>query len=193
MDFTLKNTLPLLEIHRYLGGGKVFTVVIDGKCGVGKSTLAKKIKEYLDTKQLETYILPLDGFIRPKKYRTFYSTPEDYDLNRVVNEVLIPLKNGDKAIFYLYDWDSDSFKTKTLIELPAVLIIEGVNSCDELLKDYLDFTIFLNLDKQTRNQRVLKRGDFTQKEFETWSETEDEIFKKRDIENYYDLIYKIII
>jgi uridine kinase len=189
MDSTLKNALPLSKIYTYLKSGKVFAIAIDGKCGAGKSTLAEDIKKYLKANSFEISIIHLDSFIRPKKFRSYYSSPKDYDFERVLNEVLIPLKNGKRALFDLYDWSSDSFKKQDIINPPTVLIIEGVNSCDKSLKDYMDFMIFVNLDKETRKQRVLKRGDFTQKEFEVWSEAEDEIYKQRDIENYYDFVY----
>ncbi len=189
MDLILN--LPLLKIKKYLNEKKIFTIAIDGKCGAGKTTLAKHLKEYFDKYSLPCVIVHLDNFIYPKKFRSFYSTPKDYDINRFLKEVLIPLKNSKTAAFCLYSWTDDNFSKKQIINPPIILLVEGVNSADKSLNVFLDFKIFINLDKKIRQQRVLKRGNFSKKEFEFWSKTESEIFKNRDIENYYDFIYNV--
>ncbi len=83
----------------------------------------------------------------------------------------------------LYDWDNDSFLQEISLTNDKIIIIEGVNSADKSIKSYIDYSIFIKAKKEKRLQRVLKRGDFTLKEFKVWQKSEKEIFKDKILKN----------
>ena len=188
MDFT-HNTSLLSKVETSLDRKKFCLIGCDGFCGSGKTTFAKDLKNFFNSYNFQTAIIHLDNFIKEKKFRSNYASVYDYDLSRVKKELLIPLKNRQIASFKLYDWDSDSFKKSLSIKPYGIIIIEGVNSCGKEIKEFFDICIFIRCKKELRQKRVNLRGDFTKKEFEYWSSSEEEIFKTRDIEKYYDFIY----
>jgi len=188
MDFT-HNTSLLSRIKTIFDSKKFCLIGCDGLCGSGKTTFAKDLQNFLNLSNLKSIVIHLDNFIKEKKYRSNYSTIYDYDILRVKKELLKPLKNRQTTSIKLYDWNSDSFKKSLLIKPNGVIIIEGVNSCNEEIKNFFDICIFIKAIKELRKKRVELRGDFTEKEFEYWSKSEEEVFKKRDIEKYYDFIY----
>ena len=188
MDFTLDKTL-LSKVKTTLDSKEFCLIGCDGFCGAGKTTFAKNLQNFFNSNKLKSIAIHLDNFIKEKKYRSFYSSVYDYDILRVKQELLMPIQNGKIASFKLYDWDSDSLKENLSIKPYGIIIIEGVNSCDKEIKNFFDICIFIRCKKELREKRVISRGDFTKEEFEYWSKSEEEIFKDRDIEKYYDFIY----
>jgi len=188
MDFTHNSSL-LSRIKTILDSKEFCLIGCDGLCGAGKTTFAKDLQNFFTFYNYKTTIIHLDNFIKEKKYRSTYCNVYDYDIDRIKKELLIPLKNTQTTSVKLYDWNSDSFKKSLFIKPNGIIIIEGVNSCGEEIKNFFDICIFIKAIKELRKKRVELRGDFTKKEFEHWSKSEEEIFKKRDIEKYYDFIY----
>ena len=188
MDFT-HNTSLLSKAKVCLDSKEFCLIGCDGFCGAGKTTFVKDLQKFFILHNLKVEIIHLDNFIKEKRYRSIYSTLYDYDLSRVEKELLKPLKNRQTTLCKLYDWVSDSFKESISLKPEGIIIVEGVNSCDEKIKKYFDICIFIKAKKELREKRVELRGDFTKVEFEHWTKSEEEIFKDRDIEKYYDFIY----
>ncbi len=188
MDFT-HNTSFLSRVETSLDRKKFCLIGCDGFCGAGKTTFSKDLQNFFVQLDCKTTLIHLDNFIKEKKYRSTYCNVYDYDLLRVKKELLIPLKNCQPATVKLYDWDSDSFKNRLFLKPDGIIMLEGVNSCDEEIKKFFDICIFIKAKKELREKRVELRGDFTKVEFKHWSKSEEEIFKNRDIEKYYDFIY----
>ena len=188
MDF-IHNTSLLSRVETSLGRKKFCLIGCDGFCGAGKTTFSKDLQKFFTQLGYKTTLIHLDNFIKEKKYRSTYANVLDYDLSRIKKELLIPLKNESTATFKLYDWDSDGFIKSLSVKPHGIIIIEGVNSCDEDIKNFFDICIFIDSEKELRKKRVESRGNFTKKEFEHWSKSEENIFKKRVIEKYYDFIY----
>ncbi len=187
MDSILEK-LPLFDFLVKLKSGKCCIVSIAGYCGAGKTSFAKKLQDLLFVKNYKSQILHLDNFIKPSNKRDIYSTVYDYDMLRLEQEFLIPIKTIGKAKFALYDWKSDSLSQKTDFANDKIIIIEGVVSVTKSIKKYIDYSIFIKTDEQKRLQRVLQRGDFTLKEFKIWQKSEKEFFADIDIKEYFDLI-----
>ncbi len=187
MDFTLNDIVEYVlklyrkEVSPFIG--------IDGFCGSGKSTLAATLKKEFNLRGIKTFIISTDNFIRPKNQRELFATVFDYDYKRLKVELLKPLKETGKAKTKFYEWKSDSFRDINITLDGEIVIVEGVNSVNEMTKEFYELKIFIDCNNKTREKRVSKRGDFTKNEFAIWSNSETKLFKNRDINKYYDFIY----
>lgn len=84
---------------------KIYIIGIDGLGGSGKSTLANSLKLQLQNLNYPSYILHIYYFIHPKFIRYNNSKEEWYYYYNIqwrydylLNEILVPVKNGDKIL-----------------------------------------------------------------------------------------------
>ncbi|WP_432360099.1 AAA family ATPase [Sporosarcina sp. UB5] len=155
---------------------KARLIGIDGLGGSGKTTLARILEG-----QLENVVLfHIDDFIHPRKIRYDESFPEweayyhkQWRYDYLINTILQPLANGlsiDKSIEF-YNKEEDLYiREQITIPVDTKVIIEGVFLQREELRKYLDFVIYIDVDKDTRLKRVLER--------DTYIGTEEEIIAK---------------
>lgn len=146
---------------------KTYVIGIDGLGGAGKSTIVNSLKLELNNKGHECYILHIDDFINKREIRyndskeqwyCYYNIQWRYDY--LIKEILEPIKRGEeiKKGIELYDKENDEYTVKQIyIPKGEILILEGVFLQRKELKDYLDFTIYLDVEKEVRLKRVLKR------------------------------------
>lgn len=166
------------------------TIAIDGRCGSGKTTLANKLKEYLDC-----HIFHMDDFYLQVCQRTKerYNEPGgNVDRERFKKEVLDPLNNQQDVLYRPLDCSSMSISEGTVYPYKPINIIEGSYSCHpELIEDY-DLTIFVDIDESLRHKRIEERNGkealnmFTKK----WIPLEEKYFSCFDIQNHCDFYFK---
>lgn len=149
---------------------KIYVVGIDGLGGAGKSTIVNSLELELNKNGYECYILHIDDFINKREIRyndskeqwyCYYNIQWRYDY--LIKEILEPIKRGEeiKKVIELYDKENDKYNVKQIyIPKGAILILEGVFLQRKELKDYLDFTIYLDVEKEIRLKRVLKRDGY---------------------------------
>lgn len=149
---------------------KTYVIGIDGLGGAGKSTIVNSLKLELNNKRHECYILHIDDFINKREIRyddskeqwyCYYNIQWRYDY--LIKEILEPIKRGEeiKKGIELYDKENDEYTAKQIhIPKGEILILEGVFLQRKELKDYLDFTIYLDVEKEVRLKRVLKRDGY---------------------------------
>lgn len=151
---------------------KIYFVGIDGLGGAGKSTIVNSLELELELNknEYECYILHIDDFINKRKIRyndskeqwyCYYNIQWRYDY--LIKEILEPIKRDEEIqkVIELYDKENDKYNVKQIyIPKGAILILEGVFLQRKELKDYLDFTIYLDVEKEIRLKRVLKRDGY---------------------------------
>ncbi|QTD42652.1 uridine kinase [Sporosarcina sp. Te-1] len=139
---------------------------IDGLGGAGKSTIAEKIQREV----VGSVLLHIDDFIHPEHVRNAEGLEpwkayyfEQWRYTYLIENILEPIRTGKpierKIEFYLKSEDS---YVEKWIHIPAggLLIIEGVFLQRAELRDYFDTVIFVDMDKETRIQRVLERDSY---------------------------------
>ena len=143
------------RIDALLCSGKTVVIAIDGNCTAGKTTLASVLEEEYDCNVFHMD----DFFLRPEQ-----RTPERYaqpggnvDYERFQEEILQPLKAGEA-----FSYRPFACKTFTLSEAVQVMprqlnIVEGTYSLHPYFEDPYDLRIFLSVDKQTQQERILQR------------------------------------
>ena len=175
------------EIYKQKGH---VTIAIDGRCGSGKTTLANKLKEYLDC-----HIFHMDDFYLQEYQRTYerYNEPGgNVDRERFKKEVLDPLKNQQDVHYRPIECSSMSISEGTVYPYKPINIIEGSYSCHpELIDDY-DMTIFLDIDESLRYKRIEERNgkEALNMFIKKWIPLEEKYFSSFDIQNHCDFYFK---
>jgi uridine kinase len=142
---------------------KVFLVAVDGHGGSGKSLFAKRLADALKTAGVFSDIVPIDGFPLQEKDSDFLTlkdypevkTPFKIDAQRLIQEVLEPLRSGKVSNYEIRDWWSKNKHTTHTLQPKGLIIVEGSYSLLPELRSYYDFTIFIDTPlKQSRDQAV---------------------------------------
>ncbi|WNS76303.1 AAA family ATPase [Bacillus sp. DTU_2020_1000418_1_SI_GHA_SEK_038] len=146
---------------------RIFIVGIDGLGGSGKTTFSKSLEKDLRNKGRKTSVLHIDDFIHPKfvryndsksEWECYYNLQWRYDY--LISEILMPIRMGhpiNKEI-ELYDKENDKYMNHHLkMDLDTVLIIEGVFLQRAEVRPFLDYVIYIDVPKEERLKRVLKR------------------------------------
>ena len=155
-------------------------LAIDGRCTSGKTTLAEQIE-----KSLPCNIVHIDDFYLPfsKRTKEVMATPGgNIDFERFEEEILLPLKEGKHAIYRPYDAHKDEYLSTGSLRADLPTIIEGSYSCHPKLRAFYDYTIFLDVSKETQQTRLLSRNPERFEQFETiWIPREEDYFTTYNI------------
>jgi len=138
-------------------------IAIDGAGGAGKSTLAARIAEGLDSSS----IVCLDDFARP-------SAP-GWDQGRFRHQVLQPLLAGHDACYQRWDWSTDAGAEWHRVRAGSIVLIEGVSSTRSELGDYWDLSIWVDTPRAIRLERGVQRdGEAMRSQWtDVWMPEED--------------------
>lgn len=175
------------EIYKQKGH---VTIAIDGRCGSGKTTLANKLKEYLDC-----HIFHMDDFYLQACQRTQerYNEPGgNVDRERFKKEVLDPLKNQQDVLYRPFDCSSMFISEGTVYPYKPINIIEGSYSCHPDLINAYNLTIFVDIDESLRHKRIEERNgkEALNMFIKKWIPLEEKYFSSFDIQNHCDFYFK---
>lgn len=132
-------TLPRID-------DKPFIVLIDGRSGAGKTTLANALGArvpYCSVLHLEDIYPGWDGL--------------DAAARSLVRDVLEPLRAGRAARFRRWDWEAGSPAEWSIVRPSGTVIIEGAGSLSRAAKRLASFSLWIELDAGTRKARALRR------------------------------------
>ncbi|MBD1557470.1 type I pantothenate kinase [Vibrio sp. S9_S30] len=178
-------------LHRFLNQKEhapPFVIGIAGSVAVGKSTTARLLKALLS--RWETHpkveLITTDGFLYPNKVLNENGLmqkkgfPESYDIKKLVQFVsdVKACKRNVKAPIYSH-LTYDITSNEKVVDLPDVLIIEGLNVLQSgmdyphdphrvFISDFLDFSLFVDAQPEMIQtwyvERFMKfrQGAFTQ-------------------------------
>ena len=163
-------------------------VAIDGRCGAGKTTIAKK----LETKFGCNVIHVDDFFLTPEKRTSerLAIPGGNADVERILSEVILPLKSEKPFSYRPYDCHAQSFGEPVNIIPHKLTVIEGSYSCHPELWDYYDMRVFVDIDSKTQLERIRKRnGTDAVKVFEErWIPLEEQYFDAFSIKERCDVV-----
>lgn len=162
-------------------------IAIDGPCGGGKTSIAKKINEELSYNilHMDDFYLPFDK--RDKNWTNIIAGHMDFD--RLIQNVLIPYKEKKKTNYISYDCHSDKFLQEIYLDLDKFLVIEGSYSTHTVLKQYVDVKIYVDIDREEQIKRLTKRNPKVVDKFlSMWVPFEDRYFEELKIKENSDLI-----
>jgi len=170
-------------------------VALDGRSGVGKSTLAAAV-----ARDLGAAVVHGDDFYRDMSDadRRALSPAEGvdryFDWERLRDEALIPLRERRAASFRCFDWAvGHGLGEGMTIEPRDLVIVEGVYSARPELEPLIDLRVLVALDEIERGQRLDRRAGGTDRHAPSawdarWDAAERVYFDTIRPEHEFDLV-----
>ena len=168
------NTL-IKKINELLSKKDFLIISIDGRCAAGKTTFADKLKKEIDCNVFHGD----DFFLRPEQRTSerLSQTGENIDYERLIAEVIIPLKNSESFSYRPFDCHTMDFGSEIYVTPKKINIIEGAYCCNRHLYDYADVHVFMDIDTETQRIRIIDRnGENAEIFFAKWIPMEEEYF-----------------
>ena len=143
-------------------------VLIDGRSGAGKSSLAEALIE----------AWPLPGRVQLVALDSLYPGWDGLaeGRTRVIDQVLIPHAKGQIGLWHRYDWELDQYiETETEAVDPSfALIVEGSGLLTPASARLGDVRVWLESPALVRKHRALTRdGDTYRPHWDRWAAQED--------------------
>ena len=174
----------LLEMLREVRKTKPRVIVAaDGMSASGKTTWAEAF-----TAEHGFSLVHIDDFF-PEPGRARFDVA--LDLERVLNEVLIPFSHGEKIRFIPFSCQTQVHGDEIMIQQNDVLVLEGVYSLHPYLRDMYDIKLFFRIDQEEQKRRLLKRnGPVYLKSFvNEWIPNENRYFDRYKVSEAADIMY----
>ncbi len=181
----------LFEKIETLSGNDRVIIAIEGGSGSGKTTLAQRLCE-----KYGCTVFHMDDFFLQKYQRT----PERYsevggniDRERFADEIILPLKENKEVVYRKFDCKTFELSQPIYVKPKKIVVVEGVYSMHLAFEKYYDFSVFLDIDKDTQRKRIEKRNtkQMAQRYFNEWLPLEKVYFEKTDIKNRCDAVVEI--
>ena len=143
---------------------------------------------------LDTAVIHIDDFFLRPFQRTAERLSEpggNFDRERFLKEVLLPLRSGEQPLFRPYNCHTDSFLEEIKVPEKKIYIIEGSYSCHPALKEFYDLSIFVTTTPKKQLERLEKRNkDLLQDFINKWIPYEEKYFKAFDILGGCDFVFE---
>ncbi|RKU14674.1 uridine kinase [Candidatus Poribacteria bacterium] len=157
-------------------------VAIDGPGGAGKSTLAQLLKEHLKTLGWLVAVVKHDDFYLPYSQRENQQVQvigRDFDWERLRDQVLTPIREGQSAHYQRYDWETDVLAEWRTISTSDAVLVEGVYTMRRELTHLYDLKIWVECPRAIRLARGIARdGEKARTLWEQdWMPKEDDYVK----------------
>ena len=176
----------LARLDDLLAKGRIL-LAIEGGSAAGKSTLGQLLQSVYNC----TVCHMDDFFLRPEQ-----RTPErlaqvggNIDIERFLEEVLIPLKNGTAVYYRRYDCSSSTILPAVPLTATPLTVIEGAYSMHPMAQGYYDLSVFLDVSPDTQRARIEKRNSppMAERFFSEWIPMEQRYFSHTYIRSRCDM------
>lgn len=178
--YQLKSFISYIKANN----NKIF-VAIEGKCTSGKTTLSNLLNNDFDI----TLLHADDFFLNDKQKEKEIPIGEYIDQERI-DKLLTDIKTNDTVIYQKYDCTNKCYLETTIKDVKDIIVLEGVYSYNSLLSKHFDYLVFVHVDKDIQNNRLLKRSSpFIYNKFITeWIPRENKYFDYFEILEKSDII-----
>ena len=147
-------------------------IAIDGPAGAGKSTLATRIQNGVDNSKVA--VVHMDDL-----YAGWENALTSTLTRTLENNIAAPAFEGKAFEYRKYDWIHNRFGEYRRIDVPDLLILEGVGAGQKVIRKYLDQLIWIDIEPEIGLARVLQRdGDYLETEMRVWQMRESEHFQR---------------
>ncbi len=160
-------------------------VAIDGRCGAGKTYLTD-----LFSREHPCRVIHMDAFYLPPERRAPQWEREiggNMDFERLVREVLLPLKQGTLHSYRPYYCSTGCLGEEILLPDAPLTILEGSYSHHPSLVKFYDYKLFLTCSEQTQKARLQEReGERFAQFLARWIPMEERYFEAFSIPQHSD-------
>lgn len=196
MNDIIRDIISQLEVSEK--NNERVLLVIDGRCGAGKTTLASRISE-----KLTCNVFHMDDFYLPAAEQTDERMKEpggNISFGRFLSEIIMPIENGADIAYRPFVCRNQAYADTKLMPAEKINIIEGTYSCHQRLRGAYErlcgheaatgsmklIRIFLDIDCRKQIERLRTRvGEQRLKMFEDkWIPREEEYFKLCSVREY---------
>ncbi|MFE3576126.1 hypothetical protein [Lysinibacillus sp. NPDC059133] len=141
---------------------------MDGLGGTGKSTIANKLAEELQS-ICAVELIHIDNHIveSSERYDTGHAEWYEYyylqwDVELIKNNMLLPLhKNKLQLQLPFYNQSADTVNDRKIkLETNSIFMIEGVFLFRHEWRSFYDYRLFLDIPRTVREERVLQRDAY---------------------------------
>jgi uridine kinase len=184
--------LPLLQlIDAKMQPGRPLILAIEGSAASGKSTLGHLLQQIYHCN-----LLHADDFFLQPHQRTperFAQVGGNFDRERFLSEVLLPLRKGETLAYRRYDCHTQTILPPVEIPPAPLSVIEGVYSFHPELQEYYDLAVFLRISPELQRSRICRRNtpEFQSLFFDRWIPMEQKYFNIFSIPESCHLILEV--
>lgn len=183
------SVLGIADIARVADGlGAAARIGIDGPGASGKSTFAIGLAEALP----RAVLVEGDDFYRPESDAGRSETEVGglFDLSRLASQVLIPHTQGEKIRYQRFNWDTGVLRGWISRPGGTPLIVDGVYSTHEALRDFYDLRIWVSAPRAVRLARGLQRDgeEANSKWVDVWMPAEDRYIAEQAPQDYAHIV-----
>jgi uridine kinase len=159
--------------------GQTKLVVIEGPAGSGKTTLAKSLSGLLENCPIIHMDEIYEGWENALTPRTFHD---------IANWIINPLLESKSIEYFKYDWILEKRIEKVVINLPKLIIIEGVGTSSFDISKHACLKLWIEVNEETGIKRVLNRdGLHIQEQMKKWQTQESKFFIENNSKENSDI------
>ena len=133
-----------------------------------------------------------DDFYRPESdpNRSEIEIAGLFDLSRLASQVLIPHAEGRDLHYQRYDWEAGSLGDWATGASEAPLIVEGIYSTHQTLRDFYDLRIWVTAPRAVRLARGIERDgeEARTKWVDVWMPAEDRYVAEQSPQDHAHLV-----
>jgi uridine kinase len=133
--------------------GRCRVVVVDGPAGSGKTTLAGEVAAAatvgVTVEENVVHVVHLDDLY--EGWRGVLT------VGPRVSSLLRSLEESGVATYRRYDWHLEEYAEQHRVELPDLLVLEGVGSCHPDTDDLVTLRVWVEAPREVRLRRGLER------------------------------------
>ena len=168
-------------LDRRLAGNQPVRLAIEGGSASGKTTLGQILAERYGC----TVFHMDDFFLRPEQRTAsrFAEPGGNVDRERFLEEVLLPLRRGEKVSYQRFDCASMTLQSAVEITPRKLVVTEGAYSMHPELAPYYDLSVFLDIPPELQRERISHRNapEKAKRFFTEWIPMEQVYFAAFDI------------
>lgn len=165
-------------------------IAIDGPCLSGKTTISNFLKDCSHLK-----IVHMDDFFLPKDLQKDLTIKDFHiDFTSIILQVLIPFRQGmNHATYFKFNCQRQVY---TLAEIDFdkddILLLEGSYSSSPIMREYIDYHIFIDIDSSIQLSRLKQREDSKYVDYiNKWIPKENYYFKEYQIKEKADITFSV--
>lgn len=179
-------------VKRLLSEKPYVTAAIDGRCGSGKTTLARELAQHFQGRIIHTD----DFYLPPEMRRAGWekTAGANMDFERLRLEAVQPAAQGREIVYRPYRCQGAQAKeqnrpeTGNILPFAPLTVVEGTYSLYPPLADCYDLKIFLTCPQQVQRERLVRREGEHYADFEKrWIPLEEQYFREYRIREKCDI------